>query len=327
MANLTETSAFDEGVYQLELTDPVIGGPNGISNQPLKNLANRTRYLKDTLDALVAGAPEGLNTFAELAAALGNDPTFTTTLANALALKAPIANPTFTGNPAAPTPAQFDNDTSLATTEFVQRALGSMRAATGLSANTTLTAVHIGQMVQCASAGPYTITLPSVSGVPDGASIELVSSASGTITIARQGSDVIYPNLGAGVASITLGNGDTARLVKITGGWALIGGSASLRYSNADFGRSLSINGWQRLPSGLIIQWGRINTSASAPTFATFPIAFTTSNYAYALTPDWDNPIMHSIQSREVGSFAVNTWNASGARIAVFNVSFIVIGY
>lgn len=323
MANLNETPTFDEGVYQLELTDPVIGGPNGISNQPLKNLANRTRYLKDALDALLAGAPADLNTLAELAAALAikapiASPAFTgnptaptpsvgdsdTSIATTGFVAAAVAagaqdlsayatkdSPTFTGNPTAPTPTQFDNDTSLATTEFVQRALGSMRAATGFSANTTLTAAHIGQLVQCASVGPYTITLPSVSGVPDGAAIELVSSASGTITIARQGSDVIYPNLGPGQASITLGNGDTAKLVKITGGWALIAGSASLRYSNGDYGRSLSANGWQRLPSGLIIQWG--NSTGSF----TFPIAFPNNVFGVYAQLYWNNSTMTAVNN------------------------------
>lgn len=40
----------------------------------------------------------------------------------ALALKANIASPTFTGNPAAPTPAPGDNDTSIATTAYVMAA-------------------------------------------------------------------------------------------------------------------------------------------------------------------------------------------------------------
>lgn len=55
MANLPENEHFDEGVRQLELTDPVIGGPNGVSNAPLKNLANRTRWLKAQLERLSAG--------------------------------------------------------------------------------------------------------------------------------------------------------------------------------------------------------------------------------------------------------------------------------
>jgi len=44
--------------------------------------------------------------------------------AAALALKAPLASPALTGNPTAPTPTAGDNDTSIATTAFVQAALG-----------------------------------------------------------------------------------------------------------------------------------------------------------------------------------------------------------
>ncbi len=51
MANLPESSTW-ESVYQIELTDPVQGGPSGLTNTPLKNLTNRTKYLKDHVDAL-----------------------------------------------------------------------------------------------------------------------------------------------------------------------------------------------------------------------------------------------------------------------------------
>jgi microcystin-dependent protein len=50
MANVTETPDFDAGVYRIETTDPVIGGENGIANKGIKNLANRTLYLKEHLD-------------------------------------------------------------------------------------------------------------------------------------------------------------------------------------------------------------------------------------------------------------------------------------
>jgi hypothetical protein len=43
-----------------------------------------------------------------------------------IALKAPIASPTFTGTPAAPTPSPGDNDTSLATTAFVTAAIAAL---------------------------------------------------------------------------------------------------------------------------------------------------------------------------------------------------------
>ncbi|WP_350316370.1 SGNH/GDSL hydrolase family protein [Pectobacterium aroidearum] len=45
MANLPEAPNWTDGVYQIERNDPVGGGPNGAANKPLKDLANRTRWL------------------------------------------------------------------------------------------------------------------------------------------------------------------------------------------------------------------------------------------------------------------------------------------
>jgi peptidoglycan/xylan/chitin deacetylase (PgdA/CDA1 family) len=49
--------------------------------------------------ALVASSPAALDTLNELAAALGNDPNFATTITNSLAAKAPLASPAFSGTP------------------------------------------------------------------------------------------------------------------------------------------------------------------------------------------------------------------------------------
>lgn len=49
-----------------------------------------------------------------------------TNLVSDLAAKAPLASPTFTGDPKAPTPTAGDNDTSIATTAFVSTALSSI---------------------------------------------------------------------------------------------------------------------------------------------------------------------------------------------------------
>jgi hypothetical protein len=46
MAKLPETPQWEEEVYQIETSDPVLGGPNGISNRQAKQLANRTTWLK-----------------------------------------------------------------------------------------------------------------------------------------------------------------------------------------------------------------------------------------------------------------------------------------
>jgi hypothetical protein len=52
MADLQETAQWEAGIYQIEESDPVQGGPNGIDNLPHKQLANRTAYLKQEQDAL-----------------------------------------------------------------------------------------------------------------------------------------------------------------------------------------------------------------------------------------------------------------------------------
>ena len=52
MANLTELTNYESGIYQIEVTDPVQGGPDGISNLQAKQLANRTNYLKTEQDVL-----------------------------------------------------------------------------------------------------------------------------------------------------------------------------------------------------------------------------------------------------------------------------------
>lgn len=50
MANLVESANWELGIYQLETSDPVEGGPNGIDNLQAKQLGNRTLKIKDTLD-------------------------------------------------------------------------------------------------------------------------------------------------------------------------------------------------------------------------------------------------------------------------------------
>ncbi|WP_409528435.1 tail fiber protein [Salmonella enterica] len=50
MGKLTELEQWDEDIYQIETSDPVLGGPEGVSNRPQKQLANRTQWLKKRLE-------------------------------------------------------------------------------------------------------------------------------------------------------------------------------------------------------------------------------------------------------------------------------------
>ncbi|WP_137532037.1 phage tail protein, partial [Escherichia coli] len=108
MANLPETPQWEEGIYQIEVSDPVLGGPDGISNRQGKQLASRTLYLKQQVEK------GGSELATHIAAA---DPH---------TQYAPKASPTFTGTPTAPTPANSDNSKKLATTEFVAKALAAL---------------------------------------------------------------------------------------------------------------------------------------------------------------------------------------------------------
>lgn len=169
---LTDVSNFDTGVYQLATTDPVQGGAGGVSNMPLQNLANRTRWLYDQLNAVLNGTtiPTGL---------------------------APLLSPTFTGTPAAPTPALGDNTTKLATTAFVQGTVnGRLSLSVAGGSNVTLTAVQAGYGILTltgALTAAISVIVPSTSGQwivennTTGAYALTVKTAAGTGIAVTQG--------------------------------------------------------------------------------------------------------------------------------------------
>ncbi|MDO9571172.1 MAG: phage tail protein [Hydrogenophaga sp.] len=132
MANLPETATWDAGVYQIETTDPVLGGPTGVTNAPLKNLANRTAYLKEAVDTL------------------GTQ-------------KAPLASPVFTGAPTAPTAAPGTNTTQLSTTAFVLTAVAAA-VATLVTSVAGRTGAVVLTVADVAGAAP--LASPAFSGAP-----------------------------------------------------------------------------------------------------------------------------------------------------------------
>jgi hypothetical protein len=112
-----------------------------------------------------------------------------------LALKADLASPTFTGTPAAPTPATADNSTTLATTAFVKNQsyvldsdamhLAGTETATGLktfapagggfpSLGSTLWSVIVGDRV--AADGIAALLLNPTTGASDGVGITFSNS-------------------------------------------------------------------------------------------------------------------------------------------------------
>lgn len=111
-----------------------------------------TAFVRGEITALINSAPGALDTLNELALALGSDASFSTTVTNNLALKAPLASPTFTGTPTLPTgtiattQTAGNNTTAVATTAFVTAAVGSglqkVSASVGDGTATSYTVTH-----------------------------------------------------------------------------------------------------------------------------------------------------------------------------------------
>jgi len=96
----------------------------GLGTPTVSTDAATKGYVDSEVSAVIDSAPGALDTLNELAAALGDDANFSTTVTNSLALKAPLASPALTGTPTAPTAAADTNTTQVATTAYVQTELG-----------------------------------------------------------------------------------------------------------------------------------------------------------------------------------------------------------
>lgn len=136
------------------------------------------------------------------------------------------------------TPAQFDSSIKLATTGFVQRALGNAQAATIIPDGATynISAAQAGSSLWLAGSTTFVAKLPLLSSVPAGATFTFFSSNAGAPTVVTSGSDLMYFSGTAAnyLTSIALGTGDTLTLQAYPGqGWAVVDGSVGLVYSNS----------------------------------------------------------------------------------------------
>ena len=184
-----------------------------------------------------------------------------------------------------PTAPQFDMSQKLATMAAVQRALGNYQGHDSYNtAAVAISAAQAGKVISYYGTANATFTLPTIASVGaagQGASFSFVNTSSYNLTLSRSGASDTFLNSDGSSAgsSIVIGPGDTIYLVASKSGsqWMTIGGSAQLGTS-AVFGVSKgTISGYQKLPSGLIIQWGTSSVAgytAGASQSATFPITF-----------------------------------------------------
>lgn len=333
MANLPESPTWEAGIYQLEETDPVQGGPNGIDNQQGKQLANRTAYLKSIVEALVTDklALADLATQAEAIAGTNNAKWMTPLrVAQAIAALATIAMATDTvaGKVELATSAETvaGSDTQRATHPAgVKAAIDAAVAALVNSSPTTLNtlseiATAIGNDPNFATSitaliggkQPLDATLTALSGLTTAANQMLYSTGADSFAMTA-----ITP-----FARTLLDDGDAATMMATLG----MGAGSS----------SFAKNGYLKLPEwlgGLIIQWGSITININVAN------AFVSQSFSWPIT--FPNAVLSAvvgsndgIQSNGYTNYEITSRSinggifraASSAPVGNMSYTFISIG-
>lgn len=228
---------------------------------------------------------------------------------------------------------QFDADLSVATTAFVQRALGNWRGYAAYTAGptVTLTAANCGtEIVLSGTSVTASLVLPKLDTVVDGAGFLIkceATTSSWTIAAdATDGASIVAGS--AAVASVPIQRGDFAIVTRGGASSWRVHGTLSLPYSD-QFANLIAPTGYQKLPGGLIMQWGSLTTSASADSHITFPIAFPTAcNNRQVSVREGGGavPIVASIGAHNLTGMSIGAFLSSTTARSSIVVDWIAIG-
>ncbi|MDR5797436.1 hypothetical protein QCE49_28975 [Caballeronia sp. LZ008] len=393
MTNIVDQDQWEAGIYQYETSDPVEGGPDGIDNKPLKQLANRTKYLFNriaeifnvakgyslaggTANAITASYTpvvtarvDGMVLRFKAASANNGATTFTPNATDAPVIApspiygldhAPLTGGEIvvnglcavqwnaalnSGNGAwvliensagvrrSITPAQFATGTSVATMDALKRFGVQSSNVQSYSVNTALDLSHVGGTVYGKGTSVITLTLPSATalGLPVGARVDIINATTTTMNVAAANSEPMNAGPTAPSSPLVLQIAEQVTFVWSGAAWFLFG-SGVAQYLG-QFTRSLASSGYQKLPSGLIIQWGSAVANSSGVATLTLPIAFpnglgqAVANYIVGGTALTSNVASISSSSSASALVAVATNAANAAAVASANVKFIALGW
>ena len=252
----------------------------GGANATISSLSGLTTALS------VSQGGTGVTTLAALESAIGttnvdntsdiNKPV-STAQQTALNLKANLASPGLTGFPSTPTPAVGVNNLQIANASFVKNSGTTLGSVFSYNVSTTLPPAVVGGLVQFfGSATSQTLTLPltTAASIRDADVVTLNNYTDNNLIISRQGAENIFTGGGSSRTSMTIRPGESLVLVAITAGWLVIGGTGANQFAGG-FAALLAANGYQKLPSGLIIQAGQITLAGNQA--VTFPIVYPTA--------------------------------------------------
>ncbi|HEC3564606.1 TPA: phage tail protein [Escherichia coli] len=259
-----------------------------------------TEFVQAAITALINGAPAMLDTLKEIAAAINNDPKFSTTINNALALKAPLSSPALTGTPTAPTAAQSVNNTQIATTAFVKSAIAGMVGSAPAALDT------LNELAAALGNDPNFATT-------------MLNALAG-----KQPLDNTLTNLsGKDVAGLLtyLGLGEAAKRDVGTGDNQI-----------PDMGAFASGSGWFRLPGGYIVQFGTFAGNTTRFISGHFPIPFpnqpmvSVSVMSDAVQSDPSNPAQQ-VLSVNFEHISNSAWRVATSDISQqYRFSYVSIG-
>jgi hypothetical protein len=221
---------------------------------------------------------------------------------------------------------QFANDKSFATTEFVQREKGGFANSVAIGGGAVvLTAAHVGTRIEMSAAG--TLTLPKASTLPKGSAIMITtSSIAGAVNLALLAGDSLAINNVSVGAPYAMSSGSDILLISDGALWRAHASLECLRTSPL-FGSSLGINGHQKLPSGLIQQWGSFQCGINSTNTLALPAAFP-NNFFHGYTTITDNVAnvgsypMATLLPLSLSTFSLRSYYTS----STIHVSWFAIG-
>jgi hypothetical protein len=182
-----------------------------------------------------------------------------------------------------------------------------------VSTSTVLDASASGAIVLTTGSGAITHILPAAATIKAGSMVEFYNLASLATTsniVTRAGADTITAGATSGLTQTSaFFQGDMIKLMSDGSSvWYVIGGNMQIKYANGWLNTAAS-PGYQKMPSGLIVQWGQLTNSGTPgnPTAVTFPIAFPTAALVVMNTAVLANAAAQSAWTDTAGTAGFNS--------------------